>query len=251
MVDDPTPPGDPHDREAEPVKDRPAHPTTGAPPRARRWFRWLWLLLPVLCATLFGVGYLLVALRREPEFYRRSAAALQDAPRRRQAAAEFSARAEEFAVAAEEERAWQIEFTEQQVNAWLWEELPRRLSPHERAVLSQPLVEFGDGSLRLGARVDSDQYRGVLSVELRPRVETEGRLVLDIASIRAGDLPIPAHRWIAEAAHQIEQSDWPVQLEQEPQLRLVVDLRELGAEWSPLRRAQLRITPELFTLLGE
>ncbi|MCA9054252.1 MAG: hypothetical protein KDA75_10470 [Planctomycetaceae bacterium] len=216
--------------------------------RPRRWVRWLWLLLPLLCATMLGVGYLLVALKREPEFYRQSRAALEDREVRQAAVAAFETQAAELEVVSKSADEWRIEFSEQQINAWLWEEFPR-WQPRVPAV-HEPLVDLTEQSLHLGAQVELPQYRGIVSVQIRPTVAPGPTLVIDVDDIRAGDLPIPAARWIEQARAEIERQQWPVRIEEEPTLKIVVDLTEIDSPWSRLPLTAIEIGEEQLTLIG-
>jgi uncharacterized protein YpmS len=211
----------------------------------------LWLLLPVLAATVLGVGYVLIALRREPEFYRVTRAALQNETVRATAAAEFTAQTEELATAVETRADWTVEFTEQQINAWLMQEYSRRANERSRSLVRNPLVDLEPGRFRIGAQVDAEQFSGLVSLDVAPHLEADETLVLDVNSIRVGDLPIPASRLIAEVSRHIDQSDWRVTIETEPSLRVVIPLRELGRSARKLKLTKVDLQVDRITLGGE
>lgn len=243
---------------AEPFQELPTDPPSTVPSRPvdhrrppRRWMRWLWLLLPVLAMTVFGVGYLLLAIRREPQFYRESRAALQDAGVRKVAVEEFTSRTEELAAATRQPAEWRIEFTERQINAWLLEELPKHMRPRDQELLREPLVDLQPNLIRLGAKVTTAQYEGLLSLDVQPTVLEDESLSLVVTSIRAGDLPIPAGRLIGEALRYVDESRLNVEIETEPELKITIPLRKLIRGSPRPRLAGMDVGTDVLAIRGQ
>ncbi|MFV0444375.1 MAG: DUF2140 family protein [Planctomycetaceae bacterium] len=230
---------------------RPATPRSTAPSPRRRWLRWLWLLLPVLVVTLFGVGYLLVAIRREPEFYRESRAALADVAVREAAVEEFTQRTEELSVVVQRPQEWRIEFTEQQINAWLLQELPKHMSAKDRKTLQEPLVDLQPGLVQIGAKVALPQYTGVLSLDIQPTILEDESLQLTVKAIRAGDLPIPASRLLTEAMQYVDQSKLPVEIETEPEFQITIPLQKVIRQSSQLKLIGVDLEADRLALRGQ
>jgi hypothetical protein len=231
----------------------PVDPVPPEPPAARtrrRWFSWPWVLLAILCVAVLGVGYVLVALKQEPEFYRISRTRLADPAVRTAAVEEFTAQAEELEQAVTREAAWRVEFTEDQINAWLLDELPRRIRERDRRFVQDPLVDLSAGTVQIGARIDAPDYRGVVSVAVKPTIEPDSKLLVEIEAIRAGQLTIPAIRWLGQFRKQLEESGWPVEIVSESPLQLRVDLRAIGPAWKALDVAELSIENDKLALAG-
>ena len=234
-----------------PAESRSAGIDTASPERPeRRWWRWLvWLLLPLLIGTVLGVGYLRVALRKEPEFYRRATEQLADETARQAAVDEFERRAQSVAEAVKKKETWRETFTQTQLNAWLAEEYPRRAGRELPPGVSPPLLELDEGTIRIGSKVETDQYRGIVSVHLRATLEGDERIVLDVQSVRAGEVPIPAGRWISQIRKKV--ADAPgVRLEETPHLRLIISVRDLHSSLADLDLTELTVSSEGIDIAG-
>jgi hypothetical protein len=206
--------------------------------------------LALLALVAVGLVFVLLRLRQEPEFYRRSRAELADPAVRTAAAETFQVRAEELHEAVEHDEPFRIEFTEQQINAWLLEELPRQRSYRRIAAVSDPLLELREGLVQLGARVESDGLHGIVSVEVRPRLAADGSLLLELGEVRAGEWSVPAERWLGGFRRQIEQRGWPVEIVSEDPLLVRVSVRRFGPAWRSLQIDAIEVSEGLLTLVG-
>jgi len=92
----------------------------------------------------------------------------------------------------------ELSLTDSEINAFVakWDQLPitNALMP---AALSDPQVSFEDGRLILGATMkDTDT---IASVYLSPRIDSDGKLHLDVEKVMGGNLPLPRAIWDAYA----------------------------------------------------
>ena len=165
------------------------------------------------------------------------------------AATEFKTQAAELETTTRSKEPWELIFTEQQINAWLIDELPRHQSGSPG--VSDPLVDLTTGVVRVGARANAPQFRGLVSVEIRPSIEEGSQLILEVDRIRAGELPIPAGRWIRDARRRIAENGWPVEIVEEPSLRIEVDLTQVAPPWNRMRLSTIAVAEGRITLRGE
>lgn len=101
---------------------------------------------------------------------------------------------------------WTIEVRPEEANAWLNIRLPKWMVnqkdefrwPKEVTDLQ---VDFGQGEITIGARVQSGERSQVVSATLRPRLEGDGRLFAPASWVNVGRLPIPAD-WVLGHAHR-------------------------------------------------
>lgn len=102
-----------------------------------------------------------------------------------------------------------IEFTltEQQVNRWitargeLWPDAGVDLGP-----LRDPVVQFADGQIRMGATVSAGGFRPVLGMACRAAASAEV-VRIALAGTRIGVLPVPLRAFHETLAESLERSD--------------------------------------------
>lgn len=237
------------DASTTPVEPGSAEQPLASPPR-RRFRIWPWLLLSCLCLATLGAGYVVVSLRQEPQFYQQKRAVLADPVRRAAAAEGFTTQATTLREAVAHQATWRVEFTEEQINAWLLEELPRHMDTAESRRIREPLVELAEGVVRVAARIELEEYRGVLSLEVRPRLEPGSQLILQLVSLKAGELPIPALRWMGRLQKHLMRTDWPVQIVRESPLEVQIDLPAVGRRWANVPLQELTVEPGRIALSG-
>lgn len=153
----------------------------------------------VLAGALVAAFY--YSAHHVPDFYRE---ALEDTNVTVASAQEFQERTTVLLERMEESPDWTESFTEQQINSWLAYEFPRLDHDWVPQEVSQPRVRFEAGKILTACRYDGEDYSGVLSLEIRPRVTETRDLVLEVISAKAGILPIPLDRVLEELPEQNE-----------------------------------------------
>jgi hypothetical protein len=156
------------------------------------------LLLILSLAVLPPLALLLVylALRAEPEFYRR--ALTGDPAAMRAGSEELLRQAAALEGAVQREGRWELLVTAEQINGWLAVDLPKN---HPRALppeMSDPRVDISGGVLTVACRYHQSGVNCVLSLSLRPYL-TEGKtLAVQVVGARVGILPAPLGRVVDE-----------------------------------------------------
>jgi hypothetical protein len=92
----------------------------------------------------------------------------------------------------------ELSLTDSEINAFIakWDQLPIT-NAWVPAALSDPQVSFEDGRLILGATMKETDT--IVSVYLSPRIDSDGKLHLDVDKVMGGNLPLPRAIWDAYA----------------------------------------------------
>lgn len=184
--------------------------------------------LAVLLAVAAAGGLVLWSLRQAPEYYQ-SALAGPSSVERKQEAKRFVQTTLQLVDEIRYEPLWSEEFTEDEVNAWLAEELHQKYPDWLPPGVAQPRVRFSEGVLSLAFQFERGRWGGVVSVEVRPWVPEPNRLALEIRSARVGLVPIPLDTFSEDLSDAFEKLGWRIQWKQsQGHDVLVVDLQ--GAE---------------------
>lgn len=109
---------------------------------------------------------------------------------------------------------WSQEFTEEQVNSWLAEDLPRL--PQQHAVwlpegMTEPRIHFTDGIMHVAFRYSTNDWETVVSCQLRPWVPSPNRLAIEFSSVQAGLVPIPMDEVLAETQRLLTEEGWQIE----------------------------------------
>jgi hypothetical protein len=153
-------------------------------------------------------GAVLWALLETPPFYRQVVNSQPNRAVRQQAAKKFVQQTIQLADDVKHADAWSVEFTQDQVNGWLAEELEQKYAELVPEGVRQPRVQFDEGLLRVGFRYEREHWGGVVSLSLRPWVPAANQLALEIISVRAGLLPIPFEELLRDFAEHFETNGW-------------------------------------------
>jgi hypothetical protein len=157
----------------------------------KRWIR----LMAIIAASLLAIG-LIVAVwlwrttRYVPEFYE---AAVQASPPN--VTAEVEGLREEFSELrgdASRPGGWNAEFTDDQINAWLIQQLMVDYPSLLPQGVSDPRVVIREGRLLAAARFRNEHFDTVVSVELTAELTPQPNvLAVRLMNLKAGALPLP------------------------------------------------------------
>lgn len=148
----------------------------------------------VAFATLLVVLLVPVALwwsiTYQPRFYR----SVVDVPReqRQERAKRFVAQSLQLRNDIVNEPRWEAVFTDQEVNAWLAEDLVTHFADQLPPEVHEPRVIFDDDRVTLAFQLDQGPIRSVISVVARVDVPEQNVLELTLERIWAGAMPFPA-----------------------------------------------------------
>jgi hypothetical protein len=144
---------------------------------------------------------------------------------------------------------WSEEFTQEQVNSWLSEELYPKYEKLVPEGIDEPRVRLSDGTIEVGFRYERDNWNGVVSVRARPWVPLQNRLAFEIQSIRAGLVPIPLERILHELSDQFETEGWLVEWAQHNGNDVLILHLENGESGQPVLEA-VEIVDKLIRISG-
>ena len=135
-----------------------------------------------------------LSLTHQPTFYR----TMRSLPR-----AQREAKAKHFVASSlqlrndiSNERAWQAVFTDQEVNAWLAEDLVMHFADQIPREVHEPRIAFEHDRVTFAFGFDKGPIRSVIWVVARLSVPEDNVLALSIEKVRAGMIPISVDRII-------------------------------------------------------
>ena len=159
-----------------------------------------------------AAGTLLWALLRVPDFYAQASASVPREPDERKLAAKHLVQeTTDLINNIKHADEWSATFKETEVNSWFLEELQQ--AKYEDMVpegVSDPRLAIHEGVLQLGFRVQRKGWSGIVSLRLKPWIESENQLAVEIASIHAGIVPIPLEDMLQKLTRQLVESGWDV-----------------------------------------
>lgn len=145
-------------------------------------------LVLLLATVLPGLAWL--SLTHQPGFYR----AVVRRPRGDRAvkARRFMAQSLQLRNDICNEPTWEAIFTDEEVNAWLAEDLVTHFADQLPPEVHEPRVVFEVDRVTLAFQLDQGPLSSVIWVVARPHVPEANVLELTLEKIRAGVLPVPA-----------------------------------------------------------
>jgi hypothetical protein len=164
-------------------------------PNLKRRWTILWLALAAILAVPTALW---LSLTHQPQFYRKLA---QIPPEQiREKAHRFKVQSLQLRNDIMNEPRWEAAFTDQQVNAWLAEDLVATFADQLPAGVHEPRVSFEMGRVILAFQLDEGPMRSIITVVAQPRVPEENVLSLTFEKIRAGLVPVPAEKILERIA---------------------------------------------------
>jgi hypothetical protein len=90
------------------------------------------------------------------------------------------------------EPSWEAVFSDEEVNAWLAEDLVTHFADQLPPEVDEPRVMFEPNRITLAFQLRQGGFQSVITVVARPRVPGGNTVELTLEKIRAGILPVPA-----------------------------------------------------------
>ncbi len=150
---------------------------------------WVGVALAVLAAMPVGVW---LSLTYQPSYYR--AMVLQSREQRQGKARKFVAQGLQLRNDICNEPNWEAVFSDQEVNAWLAEDLVTHFADQLPPEVYEPRVLFEMDRIILAFELRQRSVHSVITVVARPRVPEGNTVELTLEKIRAGILPVPADK---------------------------------------------------------
>jgi hypothetical protein len=148
---------------------------------------WAGVILTLLAAIPAGIW---LSLTYQPSYYR--AMVLQSREQREGKARKFVAQGLQLRNDICNEPNWEAVFSDQEVNAWLAEDLVTHFADHLPPEVNEPRVLFEMDRIILAFQLRQRGVQSVITVVARPRVPEGNTVELTLEKIRAGILPVPA-----------------------------------------------------------
>ena len=147
------------------------------------------LVVGVTAAVVAAAGSALVwvSLTHEPAFYRK----LVGRGQRAASAKRFVSSSLQLRNDIVNEPTWEAVFSDDEVNAWLAEDLVTHFADQLPPEVHEPRVLFELDRVTLAFELDRGPLRSVVWVVARPRVPRDNVLELTFEKFRAGILPVP------------------------------------------------------------
>ncbi len=214
----------------------------------KRTLLFLFLLLLFLGA---GSGGLYWSSSQVPEFYQ---AALQEQSQpevRQQKAKQFVQHSMQLVndVRNKEPR-WSQEFSEEQVNAWLAEELHQKFNKWVPKGITDPRVKFDKNQIDLGFHLTLKKWSGIISLKFKPWLMKNHQLVLELDQAKAGLLPIPIDDAISDLIREARNEGWYIEWGQANGNDVLIVHLDRGKSKLPELTA-LAVEPGFFRLAGK
>jgi uncharacterized protein YpmS len=148
---------------------------------------WVGVFLAILAAVPAAAW---LSLTYQPSYYR--AMVLQSREQREGKARKFVAQSLQLRNDIVNEPTWEAVFSDQEVNAWLAEDLVSHFADQLPPEVYEPRVLFEMDRIVLAFQLRQRGVQSVITVVARPRVPEGNTLELTLEKIRAGILPVPA-----------------------------------------------------------
>jgi hypothetical protein len=151
--------------------------------------RLLWFGLGVgVLASIPGVAWF--CLTYQPSYYRAMVRLSRE--QRAGRAKRFVAQSLQLRNDICNEPNWEAVFSDQEVNAWLAEDLVTHFADQLPPEVEEPRVMFESDRITLAFQLRQGGLQSVITVVARPRVPGGNTIELTLEKIRAGILPVPA-----------------------------------------------------------
>lgn len=106
---------------------------------------------------------------------------------------------------------WQAVFTDEQINAWLVQQLPREFPNLLPPGVDDPRVMIEDGRVFVAARYKNNHLDTVISFEVSPALtEHPNILAVRVTNLRAGALSLPLKSFLRGISQEAAKSDMEV-----------------------------------------
>jgi hypothetical protein len=202
--------------------------------------------LLIVAALVAVPATIWMSLTHQPQFYR----AMVQVPREQQEAKarRFVAQSLQLRNDIINEPSWEAIFTDQEVNAWLAEDLVTEFADQLPPEVHEPRIVFGLDRITLAFELDQGPLRSVIWVVARPRIPEPNVLELTFEKIRAGVLPVPSEKVIDQIVEQARMHGLDVRYERVDQLPVIVvrykpnsDREDVLLEQVQIREGEIRL----------
>jgi hypothetical protein len=164
----------------------------------------------VLVASIGAAGAALLLLSHVPPYYEARLQKTASPELLHDRAKRFVQNALQLADPARQNADWSEEFTEEMINAWLAEDLPRNFAEFLPPEVNQPRVQVTRDEVRLAFQARRGAWSGVIDARLRGWVSGPREVSIEVVSLRAGLVPVPAEELLTLLVNSLRSRGWRV-----------------------------------------
>ena len=215
--------------------------------KGRRFFT---IAFGFMAVGVGGAGISYLALQQIPAFYQ---AAMQDTMppvQRREAAERFVERTMQLVEEIRHAETWEQEFSEQQINSWLAEELHQKHQSWVPRGVRDPRVKLTEDAIQIGFHLKQKRWSGIVSLKVTPWMEGPNRLAVGIESAQAGVVPIPLDEVLRHVAKNLARDGWQIEWSDRDGLKVAVVDLGAGRERQPVLQT-VDVLEGLFRVSGK
>ncbi|MGI9469933.1 MAG: hypothetical protein ACR2NZ_00275 [Rubripirellula sp.] len=173
----------------------------------RRWINRIATV--VLVTAAIGLATAWWAVRQThfvPEFYTRATESLPASTI--EASRHLEAEVEQLQSDAAKIGSWQAVFSDDEINAWLIEQLPQKFPQLFAKGASEPRIVIEEGRVLAAVRYKDRRIDTVVSCQLEVELTEEpNMLALNVVQLRAGALPIPLSKFLQGISKEAAKGD--------------------------------------------
>ena len=159
------------------------------------WIKRIGIALVILMMIAIGVGWWISRQTKHvPEFYARAVETPLADPA--EASRRLEQQVEQLKESATRIGSWKATFSDQEINAWLMQELPKKFPRLLKRGVREPRLVIEDDRILIAAQYQDKRIDTVVSFEIRAELtEQPNMLALHISNLRAGALPLSVDRF--------------------------------------------------------
>lgn len=175
-----------------------------------RWWHWITgFLLLLLTAGGTATWWAWSQTNHVPEFYKRARNQSGDVGEVARTALRHDVR--QAQKDAQRNFYWNASFSEEEINAWLQEELPGRFERLVTHGVSEPAIALENGQLLAAARYTSKRWDTIVSCRLSVEMTEEPNLIaIALSDLKAGALPLPLDPFVRKISKEAALGDLEV-----------------------------------------
>lgn len=149
---------------------------------------------------------------------------------------------------------WCAAFTDEQVNAWLGQQLPRVFPNLLPRGVTEPRIVIDQGRVFAAARFKNQHIDTVVSFEVKAALTEQANVVaIQITNLRAGTLPLPLSRFLRGISAEAAKSNMEVRWDRdqsEPIALVTIPSEHPGYKHTPVIVESVGLSDGLLTLAG-
>ena len=172
-----------------------------------KWIKRIGLTLMILLGIAAGVAWWAARQTKHvPEFYAQAVKSPPADPIK--ASRRMQEQVEKLRESATKIGSWKATFTDQEINAWLMQELPEKFPQLLKRGVKEPRLVIEDDRMLIAAQYKDKRIETVVSFEIRAKLTEEpNMLALHISNLRAGALPLSLDRFRAGITKEAAKGD--------------------------------------------